>query len=74
MTAVADGKSGLLVDGHRAPDYADAITKVMGDRAAFSRSAVEHATRFSWDRTTALLLDAYADAMTSPVFGVGAAR
>jgi len=74
VTAVADGKSGLLVDGHRAPDYADAITKVMGDRAAFSRSAVEHATRFSWDRTTALLLDAYADAMTSPVFGVGAAR
>jgi D-inositol-3-phosphate glycosyltransferase len=74
VTAVADGKSGLLVDGHRAPDYADAITKVMGDRAAFSRSAVEHATRFSWDRTTALLLDAYTDAMTSPVFGVGAAR
>ena len=74
VTAVDDGRSGLLVDGHRAPDYADAITKVMGDRAAFSRSAVEHASRFSWDRTTGLLLDAYADAMTIPVFGAGPAR
>ncbi len=69
VTAVADGYSGLLVDGHRAPDYADAITKVLGDRAAFSRAAVEHASRFSWDRTTGLLLDAYADAMTGPAFG-----
>ena len=74
VTAVADGRSGLLVDGHRAPDYADAITKVLGDRAAFSRSAVEHARRFSWDRTTGLLLDAYADAMTSPVFDASPTR
>jgi D-inositol-3-phosphate glycosyltransferase len=74
VTAVADGRSGLLVDGHRAPDYADAITKVLGDRAAFSRSAVEHASRFSWDRTTGLLLDAYADAMTSPVFDASPTR
>jgi len=68
VTAVADGRSGLLVDGHRAPDYADAITKVLGDRAALSRGAVAHASRFSWDRTTGLLLDAYVDAMDSPVF------
>nr|MBA3800779.1 D-inositol-3-phosphate glycosyltransferase [Geodermatophilaceae bacterium] len=74
VTAVADGFSGLLVDGHRAPDYADAITKVLGDRAAFSRAAVEHASRFSWDRTTGLLLDAYADAMTGPAFGSDPAR
>ena len=74
VTAVADGISGLLVDGHRAPDYADAITKVLGDRPAFSRSAVEHAAKFSWDRTTGLLLDAYADAMAAPVFATAPAR
>ncbi len=68
VTAVADGRSGLLVDGHRAHDYADAITKVLGDRPTLSRGAVEHAGKFSWDRTTGLLLDAYVDAMASPVF------
>ncbi|MGI8628168.1 MAG: D-inositol-3-phosphate glycosyltransferase [Geodermatophilaceae bacterium] len=74
VTAVADGKSGLLVDGHRAPDYADAITKVLSDRAAFSGGAVEHAAKFSWDRTTRLLLDAYADAMSGLAFATAPAR
>ncbi len=73
VTAVADGWSGMLVDGHRAPDYADAIMKALGDRAALSRGAVEHASNFSWDRTTGLLLDAYTDAMTSPVFAAAGA-
>jgi len=72
-TAVNDGNSGLLVDGHRAPDYADAITKVLSDRAAFSAGAIDHAAKFSWDRTTAMLMDAYADAMAGPVFAPAAA-
>ncbi len=73
VTAVADGKSGLLVDGHRAPDYADAIRKLLSDRAAFSGGAAAHAAKFSWDRTTRLLLDAYADAMSGPVFATAPA-
>jgi D-inositol-3-phosphate glycosyltransferase len=60
--AVADGWSGLLVDGHRAEPWADALAAVALDpvrRAALARGAVAHAQRFSWDRTTDALLDTY---------------
>ena len=60
--AVADGRSGLLVDGHRAEPWADALAAVALDparRAALARGAVAHAQRFSWDRTTDALLGTY---------------
>jgi len=63
--AVADGRSGLLVDGHRAGPWADALAAVALDparRAALSREAVAHANRFSWDRTTDALLSTYEEA------------
>ena len=63
--AVADGRSGLLVDGHRAGPWADALAAVALDparREALSRGAVAHAQRFSWDRTTDALLSTYEDA------------
>jgi D-inositol-3-phosphate glycosyltransferase len=63
--AVADGRSGLLVDGHRAGPWADALAAVARDparRAALSREAVAHANRFSWDRTTDALLTTYEEA------------
>jgi D-inositol-3-phosphate glycosyltransferase len=63
--AVADGRSGLLVDGHGAGAWADALGAVALDptrRAALSTGAVAHARRFSWDRTTDALLDTYAGA------------
>jgi D-inositol-3-phosphate glycosyltransferase len=63
--AVADGRSGLLVDGHEAQAWADALAAVALDparRAALARGAVAHAQRFSWDRTTEALLDTYAGA------------
>ncbi len=63
--AVAAGRSGLLVDGHGAGRWADALAAVALDprrRAALSRAAVAHARRFSWDRTTDALLDTYAGA------------
>ena len=53
---------GLLVDGHRAEPWADALAAVALDparRAALARGAVAHAQRFSWDRTTDALLDTY---------------
>jgi D-inositol-3-phosphate glycosyltransferase len=63
--AIADDRSGLLVDGHRAGPWADALAAVALDpvrRAALARGAVAHAQRFSWDRTTDALLSTYEDA------------
>lgn len=63
--AVADGRSGLLVTGHRAESWADALAEVAlrpGRRAELSRGALTHARGFSWDRTTESLLDTYAEA------------
>lgn len=63
--AVADGRSGLLVPGHGAAQWADALSAVAlrpGYRDELSVGAELHASAFSWDRTTDALLDAYADA------------
>jgi D-inositol-3-phosphate glycosyltransferase len=63
--AVADGRSGLLVDGHRAEPWADALAAVALDparRATLARGAVAHAQRFAWDRTTDALLGTYEEA------------
>lgn len=73
-TAVADGTSGLLVDGHNPPDYAEAISKVLADRAAFASGARAHAAQFSWDRTVDALLATYTEAMAAPPFAPGARR
>jgi D-inositol-3-phosphate glycosyltransferase len=65
--AVADGRSGLLVDGHGSSQWADALAAVAlvpGRRDALGRAAVGHARRFSWDRTTDALLDTYSGAVT----------
>jgi D-inositol-3-phosphate glycosyltransferase len=61
--AVADGRSGLLVPGHGAAEWADALRAVAltpGRRDELGRGAVLHAGRFSWDRTADALLDTYA--------------
>ncbi|WP_331168541.1 D-inositol-3-phosphate glycosyltransferase [Pseudonocardia sp.] len=63
--AVADGRSGLLVPGHGAVDWAGALASVAlrpGYREKLSTGAAQHAERFSWDRTTDALLATYADA------------
>jgi D-inositol-3-phosphate glycosyltransferase len=63
--AVDDGRSGLLVDGHRERPWADALAAVALDpvrRAELGRRAVQHARGFSWDRTTDALLATYAGA------------
>ncbi|MBB6378465.1 D-inositol-3-phosphate glycosyltransferase [Pseudonocardia eucalypti] len=63
--AVADGRSGLLVHGHAAADWAGALASVAlrpEYREKLSAGAVEHAQRFSWERTTDALLATYADA------------
>ncbi|SDG01896.1 D-inositol-3-phosphate glycosyltransferase [Klenkia brasiliensis] len=62
-TAVDDGVSGVLVDGHDPADYAAAIRKVVEQRDLLAAGARRHAARFSWDRTTESLVDAYAAAI-----------
>ncbi|MHA3702824.1 D-inositol-3-phosphate glycosyltransferase [Jatrophihabitans sp. YIM 134969] len=64
-TAVADGVSGMLVPGHDPKHWADALGGLLRDperRARLAAGARTHAERFSWDRTTDSLLDAYAGA------------
>jgi D-inositol-3-phosphate glycosyltransferase len=61
-TVVRDGHSGLLVPGHRAEDWADALQRVLGDPALQARladGAVEQAQHFSWDATAAASLEVY---------------
>ncbi|MFC7618069.1 D-inositol-3-phosphate glycosyltransferase [Actinokineospora soli] len=60
--AVADGTSGLLVDGHRTADWAHALAAAARARDALAPGAVAHARQFSWERTTDTLLHAYAEA------------
>jgi D-inositol-3-phosphate glycosyltransferase len=61
-TAVRDGVSGVLVDGHRPRDYAAAVRAVLARRELLSAGARRHAARFSWDRTADALVEAYVSA------------
>jgi D-inositol-3-phosphate glycosyltransferase len=58
-TAVRDGVSGVLVDGHHPRDYAAAVREVLARRELLSAGARRHAARFSWDRTADALVAAY---------------
>ncbi len=65
-TAVADGISGVLVDGHDPHDWAAAIGGALDDparRVLMGRRARLHARSFSWERTTTGLLGAYRAAL-----------
>ena len=62
--AVADGRSGTLVDGHHPADWARAIEELLDkDPAALSRAALAHAQSFSWDNTVDALLVSYGRAI-----------
>jgi D-inositol-3-phosphate glycosyltransferase len=72
QTAVADGSSGILVDGHDPVDYANAVRRIIAEpglHAALSRGSVEHAGNFGWSVTAARVLDVYADAVVDGGFG-----
>ncbi len=61
-TVVRDGRSGLLVDGHEARDWAAALRRLVEDDALHARlsaGAVEQARQFAWDRTAERTLAAY---------------
>ncbi len=62
-TTVRHGVSGLLVPGHGAEPWADALTHVLRDQERLSAGALEHASGFSWDGTGDGLLATYRDAI-----------
>jgi len=63
--AVANGRSGLLVAGHRAETWASALVSALRSRPLLAPGAVAHARDFSWDRTTDALVSGYADAASA---------
>jgi D-inositol-3-phosphate glycosyltransferase len=68
-TAVRDGVSGVLVDGHDPRDYAAAVRTVVARRELLAVGARRHAARFSWDRTADALVAAYASAAEEMAMG-----
>jgi len=61
-TAVRDGFSGVLVDGHDPADYAAAVRSVLPRRELMAAGARRHAAGFSWERTADSLVAAYTSA------------
>ncbi|NRQ48451.1 D-inositol-3-phosphate glycosyltransferase [Aeromicrobium stalagmiti] len=65
-TAVSDGVTGVLVDGHDPADYASALHPLLTDpglRDAMSHKAVRHAEGFGWDVTADRTLAVYDQAV-----------
>jgi D-inositol-3-phosphate glycosyltransferase len=65
-TAVADGRSGVLVDGHDPELWAKVLGDLLrtpGASDALAARARDHARQFSWERTTNGLLVAYREAI-----------
>ena len=61
-TAVADGISGVLVDGHDPKAWSSVITRLLQEpqrRVLLSMGAIEHASHFGWDTTARGTLDIY---------------
>jgi D-inositol-3-phosphate glycosyltransferase len=67
-TAVRDGISGVLVDGHAATTWAKHILDVVTNdqlRSKLSTGAIAHASHFGWEDTTDKLLSVYNEAVKS---------
>ncbi|MCW2841438.1 MAG: D-inositol 3-phosphate glycosyltransferase [Aeromicrobium sp.] len=67
-TAVSDGVTGVLVDGHDPADYAAAIHPLLTDagaRQAMSDKAVRHAEGFGWDVTADRTIGVYEAAIAA---------
>jgi D-inositol-3-phosphate glycosyltransferase len=67
-TAVSDGVTGVLVDGHDPDDYATAMHPLLTDadaREAMSQKAVRHAEGFGWDVTADRTVGVYEAALAA---------
>ncbi|MEV4435498.1 D-inositol-3-phosphate glycosyltransferase [Streptomyces sp. NPDC049585] len=64
--AVADGRSGILVEGHDPADYASALARFADDPGLTDRmgqAAARHAQSFGWDAAAAATAEVYTAAM-----------
>jgi D-inositol-3-phosphate glycosyltransferase len=64
-TAVVDGETGVLVDGHDPAEYAHVIGRLLDDPArlgTMSRAGAAHAGQFGWSVTAQRTLEAYSAA------------
>ena len=66
-TAVADGISGVLVDGHDPKAWSSVIARLLQEpqrRVLLSMGAIEHASHFGWNATARGTLDIYDQVIT----------
>ena len=69
-TAIADGISGVLVDGHDPKAWSSVIARLLNEpqrRVLLSMGAIEHASHFGWDATARGTLDIYDRVATSSI-------
>jgi D-inositol-3-phosphate glycosyltransferase len=67
-TAVDDGVSGVLVDGHSVNEWSAQLADLVNDPdrvARLRQNARRHASRFGWDKTVEQLLAVYEEAVVS---------
>jgi D-inositol-3-phosphate glycosyltransferase len=67
-TAVRDGVSGVLVDGHDPREWAVHLGRLLDSprlRAELAAAGLDHAAAFGWDRTADGVLDVYRDVVTA---------
>ena len=70
-TAVRDGHSGILLDGHDPVAWARVLEELIrapGKLAELSRGALEHASGFGWRTTADRLIGVYTHAMKQGVY------
>jgi len=68
-TAVSDGISGSLVDGHDPKAWSAVISRLIAEphrRLLLSMGAVEHASHFGWENTSRKTLEVYDWALSQP--------
>ena len=68
-TAVADGISGALVDGHDPRAWSSIISRLLMEpahRIGLSLGAIEHASHFGWESTARKTLDVYDWVLSKP--------
>ena len=68
-TVVADNLSGLLVNGHDARTWAEALSQIALNEELANRlqiGARQHASKFSWDKTVDGLVAVYEKAISTP--------
>ena len=64
---MADGISGVLVDGHDPKAWSSVIARLLQEpqrRVLLSMGAIEHASHFGWDATSRGTLDIYDQVIT----------